>query len=182
MKKIAKMLGALAVLACGFVFSGCENTLDDLVGPKDVWCNKVFEYESGEEVSKVRCYFYYATKSTTMRLGNENTTIEPGLTIAAVSVKSDGSILATLGENTFAITTLKEGVSYNSEGAEDSSGSFSIKSSLWTGICVLNPSIPGTKSSAIPEYLQDRTKFDGTFDWSKITKQFLAQKLLDSLD
>ncbi|MGI5058651.1 hypothetical protein [Treponema pectinovorum] len=179
MKKFAKIIIALAIFGCAFAFSGCGDSFEEILAPKDMWCKDVIEYGSGEDVSKVRCYFYYATKSTAMTLAKTSTVLEPGLTIAVISIADDGKVLDILAGKKVVIKTFKEGVNYNANGEEDSSGKFSMSYLLWNGICLFNSDIPKTKSSSTTEYLEDFTKFDGTFDWSKITKKFLINKLVE---
>ena len=48
MKKIMAVLSAMFVLACGMMMTGCElkEALENLVGPKDKWCEKEFTYKN----------------------------------------------------------------------------------------------------------------------------------------
>lgn len=179
MKKFAKIIIALVIFGCAFAFSGCGDSFEEILAPKDMWCEKVFDYTTDDDITKVRCYFYYASKTTTVKIGNKNTTLEPGLTVAAVPVGSEGTLFSILGSDKVALKTFKEGSKYNAEGEEVSSGKFAMNYALWAGICVFNSDILQTKTSKIPSYVEDRKVFDGTFDWSKITKKFLINKLVE---
>lgn len=58
-----------------------------------------------------------------------------------------------------------------------------MHSTLWTAICVLNPSLVSTASKDVPQPLKVNSGYTEladlkNFSWKKITAQFLVDKLL----
>lgn len=58
-----------------------------------------------------------------------------------------------------------------------------MHSTLWTAICVLNPSLVSNASKAVPQPLKANSGYTElndltNFSWKKITAQFLVDKLL----
>lgn len=187
MKKISFLLVLIALF--GTLFSSCElDDPDDILGPKNKWCSKEFEYgnENSTSSSYVDCYFLYSdgTYSPSFTLvENEHFdfTVE-GLTVVAVP-RSGSELYRRLGANKYVVKTFKAGESYNADGEQNASGKFSMKSALWTAICVLNPSLVSSASNSVPEPLKRGSPYTeltdfSNFSWKKITTQFLVDKLL----
>lgn len=188
MKKISFIFAMIALF--GALFSSCElDDADDILGPKNKWCSKEFEYagDGSEASSYVDCYFLYSdgtykTSSTLVENKNFDFTVE-GLTVVAVP-RSDSALYKKLGAHKYVVKTFKAGRSYNADGEESGDGKFSMQSTLWTAICVLNPSLVSSATNSVPEPLKrgadytELTDITNNFSWKKITAQFLVDKLL----
>lgn len=185
MKKIS-FIFVLMTLFFG-LFNACELDDDDFIGPKNKWCNKEFQYTDDEgKTSFVDCYFLYSDgtyspASTLVDNTNFDFTVE-GLTVVAIP-RLDSPLYSKLGSNKYFVKTFKAGKKYTDAGEEDASGKFSMHSTLWTAICVLNPSLVSTASKAVPQPLKVNSGYTEltdltNFSWKKITAQFLVDKLL----
>ena len=187
MKKIS-FIFVLMTLFFG-LFNACELDDDDFIGPKNKWCCKEFQYTDDEgNTSCVDCYFLYSDgtyspASTLVDNNNFDFKVE-GLTVVAIP-RLDSPLYSTLGNNKYVVKTFRAGKKYNDDGEENVSGKFSMHSTLWTAICVLNPSLVSTASKDVPQHLKVNsgytplTNFKETdFSWKKITAQFLVDKLL----
>lgn len=188
MKKIS-LIFVLMTLFFG-LFNSCELDDDDFIGPKNKWCYKEFQYTDEKQTSSVDCYFLYSDgtyspASTLVENNNFNFTVE-GLTVVAIP-RLNSPLYSKLGsKNTYVVKTFIAGKKYNDDGEENSSGKFPMHSTLWTAICVLNPSLVSTASKAVPQPLKVNsgyTEFSDLtdlkkFSWKKITAQFLVDKLL----
>ena len=188
MKKIS-FIFVLMTLFFG-LFNSCELDDDDFIGPKNKWCYKEFQYTDEEGKSSfVDCYFLYSDgtyspSSTLVDNTKFDFTVE-GLTVVAIP-RLDSPLYSTLGNNKYVVKTFRAGKKYNDDGEENVSGKFSMHSTLWTAICVLNPSLVSTASKAVPQPLKVNsgyTEFSDLtdlkkFSWKKITAQFLVDKLL----
>ena len=192
MKKIMAVLSAMFVLACGMMMTGCDlnEAIESFVGPKDRWCETVFEYEADDETkSDLTCYLYYTESGVTAGTAGYKPEIEllPGLTIVAVadSTNKGASIIA---ENKYVMKTLKLGEKFNSDGEETSEGKFKMNQLLWTAICTIGDSdIPDTASKIVPEPISSKAAGEkytelkelGDFQWKKILAKILIDKLLE---
>lgn len=153
---------------------------------------------------KLTCYFYYATDNSTIPsniIGRTpgkdwNCLKTPGLTVVVLG-SSDSSLSQTLGNNKFFVQSFPEGNSFNEngeQGSDESQFKFKMNDKLWTAMCILNsdliknarPTLPVelTKSSATvtptwTEFINPTAASQPTFDFKKIAKQFLIQKLLE---
>lgn len=185
MKKIS-FIFVLMTLFFG-LFNACELDDDDFIGPKNKWCNKEFQYTDDEgKTSFVDCYFLYSDgtyspASTLVDNNNFDFKVE-GLTVVAIP-RLDSPLYSKLGSNKYVVKTFKAGKKYNDEGDETDSGKFSMHSTLWTAICVLNPSLVSNASKAVPQPLKVNSGYTEladltNFSWKKITAQFLVDKLL----
>ena len=188
MKKIS-FIFVLMTLFFG-LFNACELDDDDFIGPKNKWCYKEFQYTDEEGKSSfVDCYFLYSDgtyspASTLVDNTNFDFTVE-GLTVVAIP-RLASPLYSKLGGNKYyVVKTFRAGKKYTDEGVETDSGKFSMHSTLWTAICVLNPSLVSTASKDVPQHLKVNsgytplTNFKETdFSWKKITAQFLVDKLL----
>ena len=185
MKKIS-FIFVLMTLFFG-LFNACELDDDDFIGPKNKWCNKEFQYTDDEgKTSFVDCYFLYSDgtyspASTLVDNNNFDFKVE-GLTVVAIP-RLDSPLYSKLGSNKYFVKTFKAGKKYTDAGEEDASGKFSMHSTLWTAICVLNPSLVSTASKAVPQPLKVNSGYTElndltNFSWKKITAQFLVDKLL----
>lgn len=197
MKKIMTVLSAMFLLACGMMMTGCElkEALENLVGPKDKWCEKEFTYESdGDDktVSTVTCYMFYSeegTDSTKNPKYKDGIVIEPGLTLIVVG-DTTNETANIIGENKYVIKNLPKGKKITSEGELDEDNGFSMNELLWNLICTLGDSdIPESASNRIPDPIANNStgaKYqeltDGSFNWSKIIKKILLQKVIDKLE
>lgn len=185
MKKIS-FIFVLMTLFFG-LFNSCELDDDDFIGPKNKWCYKEFQYTDEEGKSSfVDCYFLYSDgtyspASTLVDNTNFDFTVE-GLTVVAIP-RLDSPLYSTLGNNKYVVKTFRAGKKYTDEGVETDSGKFSMHSTLWTAICVLNPSLVSNASKAVPQPLKVNSGYTEladlkNFSWKKITAQFLVDKLL----
>ena len=185
MKKIS-FIFVLMTLFFG-LFNSCELDDDDFIGPKNKWCNKEFQYTDDEgKTSFVDCYFLYSDgtyspASTLVDNNNFDFKVE-GLTVVAIP-RLDSPLYSKLGSNKYFVKTFKAGKKYTDAGEEDASGKFSMHSTLWTAICVLNPSLVSNASKAVPQPLKVNSGYTEladlkNFSWKKITAQFLVDKLL----
>lgn len=185
MKKIS-FIFVLMTLFFG-LFNACELDDDDFIGPKNKWCNKEFQYTDDEgKTSFVDCYFLYSDgtyspASTLVDNNNFDFKVE-GLTVVAIP-RLDSPLYSKLGSNTYVVKTFRAGKKYTDEGEENASGKFSMHSTLWTAICVLNPSLVSTASKDVPQPLKVNSGYTEladlkNFSWKKITAQFLVDKLL----
>ena len=185
MKKIS-FIFVLMTLFFG-LFNSCELDDDDFIGPKNKWCNKEFQYTNEEEeTSYVDCYFLYSDgtyspASTLVDNTNFDFTVE-GLTVVAIP-RPKSPLYSKLGDNKYVVKTFRAGTKYNDDGEENPSGKFSMHSTLWTAICVLNPSLVSTASKDVPQPLKVNSGYTEladltNFSWKKITAQFLVDKLL----
>ena len=185
MKKIS-FIFVLMTLFFG-LFNSCELDDDDFIGPKNKWCNKEFQYTDDEgKTSFVDCYFLYSDgtyspASTLVDNNNFDFKVE-GLTVVAIP-RLDSPLYSKLGSNKYFVKTFKAGKKYTDAGEEDASGKFSMHSTLWTAICVLNPSLVSTASKDVPQPLKVNSGYTElndltNFSWKKITAQFLVDKLL----
>ena len=185
MKKIS-FIFVLMTLFFG-LFNACELDDDDFIGPKNKWCNKEFQYTDDEgKTSFVDCYFLYSDgtyspASTLVDNNNFDFKVE-GLTVVAIP-RLDSPLYSKLGSNKYFVKTFKAGKKYTDAGEEDASGKFSMHSTLWTAICVLNPSLVSTASKDVPQPLKVNSGYTElndltNFSWKKITAQFLVDKLL----
>ena len=185
MKKIS-FIFVLMTLFFG-LFNACELDDDDFIGPKNKWCNKEFQYTDDEgKTSFVDCYLLYSDgtyspASTLVDNNNFDFKVE-GLTVVAIP-RLDSPLYSKLGSNKYFVKTFKAGKKYTDAGEEDASGKFSMHSTLWTAICVLNPSLVSTASKAVPQPLKVNSGYTEltdltNFSWKKITAQFLVDKLL----
>ena len=142
-----------------------------------------------KKTSSVDCYFLYSDgtyspASTLVDNTNFDFTVE-GLTVVAIP-RLASPLYSKLGGNKYyVVKTFRAGKKYTDEGVETDSGKFSMHSTLWTAICVLNPSLVSTASKDVPQPLKVNsgytplTNFKETdFSWKKITAQFLVDKLL----
>ena len=187
MKKIS-FIFVLMTLFFG-LFNSCELDDDDFIGPKNKWCYKEFQYTDEEGKSSfVDCYFLYSdgtySPSSTLVVNNKFDFTVEGLTVVAIP-RPASPLYSKLGSNTYVVKTFRAGKKYTDEGEENPSGKFSMHSTLWTAICVLNPSLVSNASKAVPQPLKansgytELTNFKETdFSWKKITAQFLVDKLL----
>lgn len=193
MKKIITTVSALLVLACGILFSGCDlkEALENLVGPKDKWCETVFSYESeGGITSDLTCYLFYSEKGVPANSNDkykDDIEIPAGLTILVVG-DSTSEGLDIIAADKYVMKTLKQGASFNADGEEVEDGKFKMNSTLWTLICTLGDSeIPDTATSTPPTPISrkaDGEKYTelteiGDFSWKKIIAQILVNKLLE---
>ena len=185
MKKIS-FIFVLMTLFFG-LFNSCELDDDDFIGPKNKWCYKEFQYTDEEGKSSfVDCYFLYSDgtyspSSTLVDNTKFDFTVE-GLTVVAIP-RLDSPLYSKLGSNKYFVKTFKAGKKYTDEGVETDSGKFSMHSTLWTAICVLNPSLVSNASKAVPQPLKANSGYTElndltNFSWKKITAQFLVDKLL----
>ena len=185
MKKIS-FIFVLMTLFFG-LFNSCELDDDDFIGPKNKWCYKEFQYTDEEGKSSfVDCYFLYSDgtyspSSTLVDNTKFDFTVE-GLTVVAIP-RLDSPLYSKLGSNKYFVKTFKAGKKYTDAGEEDASGKFSMHSTLWTAICVLNPSLVSTASKDVPQPLKVNSGYTElndltNFSWKKITAQFLVDKLL----
>ena len=185
MKKIS-FIFVLMTLFFG-LFNSCELDDDDFIGPKNKWCYKEFQYTDEEGKSSfVDCYFLYSDgtyspSSTLVDNTKFDFTVE-GLTVVAIP-RLDSPLYSTLGNNKYVVKTFRAGKKYNDDGEENASGKFSMHSTLWTAICVLNPSLVSNASKAVPQPLKANSGYTEltdltNFSWKKITAQFLVDKLL----
>lgn len=185
MKKIS-FIFVLMTLFFG-LFNSCELDDDDFIGPKNKWCYKEFQYTDEEGKSSfVDCYFLYSDgtyspSSTLVDNTKFDFTVE-GLTVVAIP-RLDSPLYSTLGNNKYVVKTFRAGKKYTDEGVETDSGKFSMHSTLWTAICVLNPSLVSNASKAVPQPLKANSGYTElndltNFSWKKITAQFLVDKLL----
>lgn len=185
MKKIS-FIFVLMTLFFG-LFNSCELDDDDFIGPKNKWCLKEFQYTDDEkQTSSVDCYFLYSdgtySPSSTLVVNNKFDFTVEGLTVVAIP-RLDSPLYSKLGSNKYFVKTFKAGKKYTDAGEEDASGKFSMHSTLWTAICVLNPSLVSTASKAVPQPLKVNSGYTEltdltNFSWKKITAQFLVDKLL----
>ena len=98
MKKIMAVLSAMFVLACGMMMTGCElkEALENLVGPKDKWCEKEFTYKTDDaenpQTSTITCYMFYSDKGIVAGTSGYKAdfTVPAGLTLVAIADKSQG--------------------------------------------------------------------------------------------
>ena len=158
-----------------------------LLVQKNKWCNKEFQYTDDEgKTSFVDCYFLYSdgtySPASTLVDNNNFDFKAEGLTVVAIP-RLDSPLYSTLGNNKYVVKTFIAGKKYNDDGEENSSGKFSMHSTLWTAICVLNPSLVSTASKAVPQPLKVNSGYTvltdlTNFSWKKITAQFLVDKLL----
>lgn len=184
MKKIS-FIFVLMTLFFG-LFNSCELDDDDFIGPKNKWCCKEFQYTDDEgNTSCVDCYFLYSdgtySPASTLVDNNNFDFTEEGLTVVAIP-RLDTPLYSKLN-NKYVVKTFKAGTKYNDDGEENASGKFSMRSTLWTAICVLNPSLVSTASKAVPQPLKVNSGYTEltdltNFSWKKITAQFLVDKLL----
>lgn len=184
MKKIS-FIFVLMTLFFG-LFNSCELDDDDFIGPKNKWCYKEFQYKDEEQISSVDCYFLYSDgtyspASTLVDNNNFDFKVE-GLTVVAIP-RLDSHLYSKLGNNKYVVKTFRAGQKYNDNGEESPSGKFSMHSTLWTAICVLNPSLVSTASKDVPQPLKVNSGYTEladlkNFSWKKITAQFLVDKLL----
>ena len=185
MKKIS-FIFVLMTLFFG-LFNSCELDDDDFIGPKNKWCYKEFQYTDEEGKSSfVDCYFLYSDgtyspSSTLVDNTKFDFTVE-GLTVVAIP-RLDSPLYSTLGSHKYVVKTFRAGKKYTDEGVETDSGKFSMHSTLWTAICVLNPSLVSNASKAVPQPLKANSGYTElndltNFSWKKITAQFLVDKLL----
>lgn len=193
MKKIMTVISTMLILACGMIMTGCDlkEALENLVGPKDKWCETVFSYESENGTkSDLTCHLFYSEKGV---LANSNSKykadieIPAGLTILVVG-DSTSEGLDIIAANKYVMKTLKHGASFNADGEEVEDGKFKMNSTLWTLICTLGDSeIPDTATSTPPTPISNKsagaeytelTDLTG-FSWKKIIAQILIDKLLE---
>ena len=186
MKKIMAGLSAMFVLACGMMMTGCEldDTLEDIVGPKNKWCKKTFDYSNDTTTSKLTCYFYYTEEAVTDSKLRDGIEIPAGLTVVAIASTNDANNI--LSGNKYVIKTLKQGEKITDDAADNVNGKLTMNSALWTAICVLNPSIPSSAKSTIPAAINKDSDVVYTeltdmsnFSWKNILAQILIDKLLE---
>lgn len=188
MKKIS-FIFVLMTLFFG-LFNSCELDDDDFIGPKNKWCYKEFQYTDENDTSSVDCYFLYSdgtySPSSTLVVNNKFDFTVEGLTVVAIP-RPASPLYSKLGsKNTYVVKTFIAGKKYNDDGEENSSGKFSMHSTLWTAICVLNPSLVSNASKDVPQPLKVNSGYTELtelteltkFSWKKITAQFLVDKLL----
>ena len=186
MKKIS-FIFVLMTLFFG-LFNSCELDDDDFIGPKNKWCYKEFQYTDEEGKSSfVDCYFLYSDgtyspSSTLVDNTKFDFTVE-GLTVVAIPRLAPPLYSKLGGNKYYVVKTFRAGKKYNDDGEENVSGKFSMHSTLWTAICVLNPSLVSNASKAVPQPLKANSGYTElndltNFSWKKITAQFLVDKLL----
>ena len=195
MKKIMAVLSAMFVLACGMMMTGCElkEALENLVGPKDKWCEKEFTYKTDDaenpQTSTITCYMFYSDKGIAAGTSGYKTdfTVPAGLTLVAIA-DSTNNAANVIGENKYVMKTLAKDAKLNGNGDTEAEGKFEMNETLWNLICVVgDSSIPDSASKSIPDPVANNAKGEkytelkelGDFKWKKIIAQILIDKLLE---
>lgn len=205
MRKLTKVVAALAVLLCGFVLGGCteeetEEILNSFLGPEQTWCETAVSYASSTDSSNtVSLYvdFFYTDESVTSSTSGSSSlkngmTIPAGLTVVVWTKTNSNSVISALTPSTYIMKTFS---SINATSLDDDttdSEAFSFKGSranwtllyrakedLRTNTQMKHPLAPTvlTNGSSATE-LTDLTGFS----WKSLLKKYLYTTLLNQLE
>lgn len=198
MKKILTIFTAALILASGLLLSSCSGDDDDLLGPKNVWCEMPVEYSNGKEGDEAKSatiyvYMYYSdtdvsgTESGSKYL-KKDTTIPAGITMV-VTAKSDESgtlaseVISGLTENTYIMKNfpLNEEAKFENDdsGSSDSKLNFKANRGWWTALYLLKPDLRKSANQDVnPPAVLANSSSAKSLKWESIKESFSWKKLL----
>lgn len=179
MKKVFKILSAVALLASSLVLGSCsedDEIVQVLQGPANVWCRMPVDYTSDSDSSstaKLYAHFYYT--DTEQTIGNE--TLPAGITIVVTAFdNSTSTIISSLTSDAYLIKSFPKDEAVSISEEEDDSRTLKGTREKWTAFYWGKDDLhkKANQSTTPPSQLYG----DGSIKWDEIKNVFSWKKLL----
>lgn len=198
MKKILTIFAVALTLTSGFLFSSCSDDDDDLLGPKNVWCEMPVEYSNGKEGDEAKsavvyvCMYYSDTDVTGSESGSKylkkGTTIPAGITMVVTAKPNESGTLASevisgLTENSYIMKNfpLNENATFENDdsGTYDSKLNFKANRGWWTALYLLKSDLRKSANQDVnPPAVLTNGSSAKSLEWESIKESFSWKKLL----
>ncbi len=117
MKKLMTLISALLVLLSGFMFTGCDEELEEILAPSGTWYQTTTDYSSNDSSSTLYVYYYWNDTEKTFS-GTTNYTAPAGLTVVVTTYSN--STVAGLTNGKYTVKTWANGEDFSFD--EDDTG------------------------------------------------------------
>lgn len=187
MKKFLSIFASIALLAGGFMFTGCGDEVTEvLAGPTNTWCKMPVTYKNSDEATEsanLYAYFYYATSDKTIGKAD----LKEGLNVVITGQESTNSLISQLTSSTFILKSFAKDTDTTVSDSSSDTDVIKVNGSLakWSAIYWAKDELrkAENKSTTAPTAVQSGTNLgEGisleNFSWKRI----LANYLLSILD
>ncbi len=187
MKKVFKILSAVALLASSLVLGSCsedDEIVQVLQGPANVWCKMPVDYTSDSDSSSTAnlyAYFYYTENDTTV----SGKTLPAGLSIVVTARGDSDSLISGLTSNTYLFKNFPKGEATTVGDSDDDTAAISFNGSRakWTAVYWGKDPLheKSNQSTTPPSQLSGKElsidEIKNVFSWKKLLANYLLSIL-----
>ena len=187
MKKVFKILSAVALLAASIVLGSCsedDEIVQVLQGPANVWCRMPVDYTSDSDSSgtaNLYAYFYYTENDTTV----SGKPLPAGLSVVITARGDTDSIISKLKNDTYLIKSFPKDETTTVGDSNDDTAAISFNGSRakWTAVYWgKDPLHEKSNQSTTPPSQLSGTELSideikNVFSWKKLLANYLLSIL-----
>ena len=188
MKKVFKILSAVALFAASLVLGSCsedDEIVQVLQGPANVWCRMPVEYKNSDDSDTANLYAYFYYTETAKKIGSAD--LPAGLSIViTANTTSQSSIIEGLTESAYILKKFPKDESTTVGDSDDDTAAITFNGSRakWTAIywgkdplhqsANQSSNAPTQLTSGIP---LDANEIKDCFSWKRILANYLLSIL-----